>query len=42
MEIVRQISKIPTDMQERPKIPVTIVESSEIDPAKDFLRKDPF
>jgi len=42
MDIVRKIAKVPTNINEKPKIPVTIIESSEIDPAKDFLRKDPF
>eukprot|EP01016_Furgasonia_blochmanni_P006591 TRINITY_DN12641_c0_g1_i5.p1 TRINITY_DN12641_c0_g1~~TRINITY_DN12641_c0_g1_i5.p1 ORF type:complete len:354 (-),score=116.49 TRINITY_DN12641_c0_g1_i5:157-1218(-) len=42
MEVVRLISKTPVDMNDRPKIPIKIVDCGEIDDARNFLRYDPF
>jgi len=42
METVRKLAKVPVDMNDKPKIPVVIVDCGEIGHAKDFLRYDPF
>lgn len=42
MNIVRQISNVPVDRNDRPKIPVIIVESNQLNDARNYLRCDPF
>lgn len=42
MEVVKQISKVPVDKKEKPKIPVIIVGCGEIGDFKNFLNADPF
>jgi hypothetical protein len=38
MDVIRTIAKTPTDMRDKPKIPITIVNSGEVGSAFDFLR----
>jgi cyclophilin family peptidyl-prolyl cis-trans isomerase len=42
MEAVRKIAKVPVDMNDKPKIPVVIVDCGEVGGNRDFLRYDPF
>ena len=38
MEVVRKISKTPVDMNDKPKLPITIVECGDIDESRNFLK----
>jgi len=42
MEVVRKISKTPVDMNDKPKIPVIIIDCGEVNDYRNFLRYDPF
>ena len=42
MEIVRKISKVPVDKEDKPRYPIIIIDSGEIDDFRGFLRYDPF
>ena len=42
MEVVRRIAKVALDMNDSPRIPITIVDCGEIDDLKAFLKYDPF
>jgi len=42
MEIVRKISKVPVDKEDKPKYPIIIIDSGELDDFRGFLRYDPF
>jgi hypothetical protein len=38
MEVVREITTVPVDMQDRPKIPVVITNCGELNDPRGFLR----
>ncbi len=38
MNVVREIGKVPIDIQDKPRIPVVIVDCGEIDDPRNFLR----
>ncbi|KAL4438066.1 hypothetical protein ABPG74_016845 [Tetrahymena malaccensis] len=42
MDIVRQIAKVPVDLNDKPKIPVLIRQCGEVGDKRAFLRDDPF
>ena len=42
MEIVKKISKVPIDKEDKPRYPVIIIDCGEIDDFRGFLRFDPF
>jgi cyclophilin family peptidyl-prolyl cis-trans isomerase len=42
METVRKMSKTPVDMNDKPKIPVIIIDCGEVNDYRNFLRYDPF
>lgn len=42
METIRKVSKVAVDMNDRPKIPVVIVDCGEVNDFRNFLRYDPF
>ena len=42
MEVVRQISKVPTDQNDRPRIPITVIECGELDERLAHIKYDPF
>lgn len=42
MEIVKKISKVPIDKNNKPKYSVIIIDCGEVDDFRSFLRYDPF
>lgn len=38
MDVVRKIGKVPTDLGDKPRIPVVIVDCGDMNDAKNFLR----
>lgn len=42
MKVIRKIAKVPVDMHDKPKIPITIVDCGEPNDNRSFLRYDPF
>lgn len=42
MEIVRKIAKVPIDKEDKPRYPIIIIDSGQIDDFRGFLRFDPF
>ncbi|EGR34047.1 peptidylprolyl isomerase roc1, putative [Ichthyophthirius multifiliis] len=42
MDVVRQIAKVPVDINERPKLPVVIKQCGQIGDKRAFLKEDPF
>lgn len=38
MDVVRKIGKVPTDLSDKPRIPVVIVDCGDMNDAKNFLR----
>lgn len=40
MEVVNEIAKVPTDMQDKPRIPVTIFDSGELDVRTGLLKRN--
>lgn len=42
MEIVRKMAKVPVDKEDKPKYPIIIIDSGELDDFRGFLRYDPF
>jgi len=37
MEVIRQLSKVPTDVNDKPKVPVLIANCGEVDDPRNFL-----
>lgn len=37
MEVIRQLAKVPTDINDKPKVPVLIVNCGEVDDPRNFL-----
>lgn len=42
MQAVRKMAKVPTDMNDKPKIPIAISNSDQIGDARALIRNDPF
>ena len=42
MEVVREISRVPVDMLDKPRIPITIFDCGEIEDKRIHLRQDAF
>ena len=42
MEVVRKIAKVPVDKEDKPRYPIIIIDSGELDDFRGFLRYDPF
>lgn len=40
MDVIRQIGKVPTDMYERPRIPVHVFDCGEVDDRKKLQREN--
>jgi hypothetical protein len=37
MDVIRKVAKVPVDMSDRPKIPVNVVNSGEVNDPRNFL-----
>ncbi|KRX01818.1 Cyclophilin-like peptidyl-prolyl cis-trans isomerase domain [Pseudocohnilembus persalinus] len=42
MDVVRKMAKVPVDMNDKPKIPVEIINCDQIGDARHYIRNDPF
>ena len=42
MEVVRKLQDVLIDINDRPRVPIVIINCGEVDDPRDYLRLDPF